>query len=275
MSSIQKDPVAASRTRLTACLLGALTGWTGCAADVRSVDDVGIEPYLDVVDRPDDRATEDSDSGAADVAMHDVADEADGRAGIEQDVEVGKLVFAPSDPKAATGESDDGKRVWRLEAVDDDMVLRLEIYEAFGGPVSPDVVEITAVETNYATCGTCVVFQTGCVAHDDHFDCDRTFMPREGGQIALTSLGAVGAQLTGGLVSLGLQEVTIGADYETQVVSDGDTLDLDDWSFDVLLDAFGEPDVACGGHGELHGDHCHCDPGYGLDPEDPTLCIPE
>ena len=31
----------------------------------------------------------------------------------------------------------------------------------------------------------------------------------------------------------------------------------------------------CGGHGHLHGDVCHCDEGYVLDPDDPTNCVSE
>ena len=30
----------------------------------------------------------------------------------------------------------------------------------------------------------------------------------------------------------------------------------------------------CGGHGELHEDHCHCDRGYEVDADDEKLCVP-
>jgi hypothetical protein len=52
---------------------------------------------------------------------------------------------------------------------------------------------------------------------------------------------------------------------------------LDAWTFDATLEAFGggEPEAECGGHGQLHGDHCHCDPGYRLDPQNPRNCIPQ
>ncbi|WP_181197578.1 hypothetical protein [Enhygromyxa salina] len=163
-----------------------------------------------------------------------------------------------------------------LEASDGDAVLTLEIYEAFGGPTSPAVVDITEAETNYATCGTCLILQTGCVAHEDHFDCERTFMPRAEGQVHLHVLGAnAGEQFAGELLDLVFQEVSIGEDLQTEPVADGELLDLDAWAFDVQLDALGGAQEECGGHGHLHDGHCHCDPGYELDPEDPTQCIPE
>lgn len=31
----------------------------------------------------------------------------------------------------------------------------------------------------------------------------------------------------------------------------------------------------CGGYGHLHGDHCHCDDGYTVDPDDHTMCVAE
>jgi len=31
----------------------------------------------------------------------------------------------------------------------------------------------------------------------------------------------------------------------------------------------------CGGHGHIDGDHCHCDTGYVLDPDDPLNCVSE
>jgi len=187
-----------------------------------------------------------------------------------------ELSFAPSETRAATGTADDGTQVWLLEAADGDAVLGLEIYEAFGGPTSPGVFDITDAETSYATCGTCVILQTGCVAHDDHFHCEHTFMPRAVGQVHIDAIGVdAGEPLTGQLLGLVLQEVTIGEDFETEPVDDGMVLHLDAWGFDAQLEALGGAEQECSGHGHMHGDQCHCDPGYRLDPEDPTQCIPE
>ncbi len=214
-------------------------------------------------DTSDDHST--GDTGDTDTDTGDTGDTG------EDD----EFVFEPSDTRAATGTADDSTQIWMLEAVDGDVLLGLEIYESFGGPTSPGVVDITDVETNYATCGTCLIFRTGCTAHGDHFHCERTFMPRAEGQVQLDAIGAkAGEPFTGELRELVFQEVTIAEDFQTHPVTDGEVLHLNAWAFDVLLDALGTEEE-CGGHGHMHGDHCHCDPGYQLDPEDPTLCIPE
>lgn len=187
-----------------------------------------------------------------------------------------ELAFSPSNVRAATGAADDGTQVWLLEASDGGALLALEIYEAFGGPTSPAVVDITDAETSYATCGTCLILRTGCAAHGDHFHCERTFMPRAEGQVHFDALGAgAGERLTGTVLGLVFQEVSIREDFQTELVEDGAVLHLDMWGFDVPLEALDGAGEECGGHGHLHGDHCHCDPGYRLDPNDPAQCIPE
>jgi hypothetical protein len=101
-------------------------------------------------------------------------------------------------------------------------------------------------------------------------------MPRAAGQVKLEAIGtSAGEQLTGELVDLVFQEVTISENYETQIVTDGALLNFDMWSFDVTLGALNGASEECGGHGQIHGDHCHCDSGYRLDPEDSTQCIAE
>ena len=49
--------------------------------------------------------------------------------------------------------------------------------------------------------------------------------------------------------------------------------------FPQLFDALSNPPdqiiIHLGCHRRMHGDHSHSDPGYRLDPEDPTQCIPE
>jgi hypothetical protein len=83
-----------------------------------------------------------------------------------------------------------------------------------------------------------------------------------------------GEQLVGELVDLVFQEVTISDSFETQAVTDGAILPLEAWSFDVAIEDLSAPAEACGGHGQLHGDHCDCDSGYRRDPNDPLMCIP-
>lgn len=55
---------------------------------------------------------------------------------------------------------------------------------------------------------------------------------------------------------------------------DGGALDSGPSDSGVSHDA-GPPDsgVACGGHGSLHGDHCHCDEGYESPAADPLACV--
>ncbi|MGK0360238.1 MAG: hypothetical protein ACI9U2_002551 [Bradymonadia bacterium] len=186
------------------------------------------------------------------------------------------LQFAPASTRAMTGNGDDGSRIWSLEAMDDDVRMRLEIYEGFGGRTSPGVVEMTSAEASYATCGTCLILQTGCVAHGDHFDCERTFMPRVTGQLRLDAMGAsAGDRFAGECLSLQFEEVVIDANFETRSVPNGAVLRLDSWAFDAPLEGLGGAEEECNGHGHQHGEQCHCDAGYRRDPEDSKQCIPE
>ena len=195
--------------------------------------------------------------------------------GAGADAGAAALSFMPSELRGTVATSEDGSHLWLLEGVDGAALLRLELYEAYGGPTGPGHVDITAAETNYATCGTCVVYQTGCAAHGDHYHCERTFMPTLGGGVHLDALGqAVGTAMTGALEGLTLREVTIGSDYSTTEVAGGQRYQVGRWAFDVALEAAGGA-AECGGHGHLDGDHCHCDTGYVLDPTNPLNCIPE
>ena len=84
-----------------------------------------------------------------------------------------------------------------LEAVDGDVVLSIELYEAYGGLTSPGSAPLTVTETSYETCGTCLILGMECVEHGDHFDCNRVFMPRHKDPIAVkvvTMLDALHAQ---------------------------------------------------------------------------------
>lgn len=162
----------------------------------------------------------------------------------------------------------EGDRVWLLDARADGHRLRLENYAAFGGPTAPGRVAIEAVDADYASCGLCLVLETDCAAGGA---CQTTWMPVPGsGAVELTALGeAEGAPMSGQLEGLMFREVEIDAEtYATTVVPGGGEAALADWAFDVMLD------VECNGHGHLHGDTCHCDPGYQNDPNDPGRCVP-
>lgn len=228
---------------------------------VTSADELSCLPAPDA-GTSDNDAGVNPDAGSSDAGSSDAG--------------VGGFSFEPSQTRGATGAGASGKLMWLLEASDGDTLLALEIYEEFGGPISPGLVDLTAPETNYATCGTCLLLRTGCTAHGDHFDCERTFMPRAEGQVRFDALGTnSGERLTGEFLSVVFQQVTIGSNFETQPVADGDILYLDPWTFDVQLEALGGAEPECGGHGHLHGGECHCDSGYRLDPSDPTNCVPE
>ena len=150
----------------------------------------------------------------------------------------GDFVFEPSQILALTG-TDGGSQFWLLEAMEDDVQLKIEIYEAYGGLSSPGSITIDDVEANYATCGTCILLETGCAAHGDHYHCERTFMPMVGGEFQLDDIGdSAGDQFTGQLLGVVFQEVTIGSDYQTQQVAEGEQIHLIPWGFDTLLEDF-------------------------------------
>ena len=148
------------------------------------------------------------------------------------------LTFSPTSSQGSVGEAQDGSKVWLFEAIDGGTILRIELYAGYGAPTSPGIVDITAKETDYATCGTCIMLRTGCVAHNDHYDCTGTFMPKAEGEMHIDAIGAAaGDNLTAELKDLVFQEVTIGQNYSTTPVADGGQLHLEAWSFDVQLEA--------------------------------------
>ncbi len=148
------------------------------------------------------------------------------------------LTFNPASTKGSVGAAQDGSQVWIFEAMDGDAMLRLELYAAYGAPTAPGVAEITDSETDYSTCGTCIMLRTGCVAHGDHYDCTKTFMPKAQGQVEISAIGgAAGDQLAGELKNIVLQQVSIGQDYSTTPINGGEALNIESWSFDVSLDA--------------------------------------
>jgi hypothetical protein len=258
MSSLSSYRLAV--TGLITALALLLTLGSGCVGDD------------DQHDHADHETHDDHDAGG-DHDAHEREDADDDSVDEEPD----QLDFTPASTRAATGEAQDGSKLWVLEALDDDVLLNLELYEAYGGPSSPGTVDITDEETSYATCATCVVLRTGCATAGDGFQCEKSFMPREGGEVRIDEIGSSeGDFLAGELLELTFQEVTISDDYRTEPVTDGDVLRLDAWAFDAELEIVeGGSDEVCSGHGHLHGDQCHCDPGYRLDPDDSTKCIPE
>ena len=148
----------------------------------------------------------------------------------------GDFIFSPSSVQASTGMSNN-EQVWILEAMDGGTQLKIEIYESYGGISSPGSITIDDTESNYATCGTCVLLKTGCVEHGDHYDCEQTYMPKEGGEVHIEKTGtSAGDDFSGQLLGIIFQEVRIGQDYQTTPVSDGSQLELAPWTFETQLD---------------------------------------
>ena len=150
----------------------------------------------------------------------------------------GNFIFEETEIQASTG-VEGGSQIWLLEAKDGDVHLKIEIYESYGGISSPGSITIDDVEANYATCGTCVLLQTGCAGHGDHFHCERSFMPKTGGEVHIDKIGTnAGDDFAGQLLGLIFQEVTIDQDFQTEPVVDGEEIALTPWSFDTPLEAF-------------------------------------
>ena len=148
------------------------------------------------------------------------------------------LVFDPANAKGSVGDGQDGSKVWLLKAMDGDTILHVQLYAGRGAPTIPGVVDITESETDYSTCGTCLVLQTGCFAHGDHYDCTGIFMPRAEGELHLNAIGtAVGEKLTGELKNIVFQEVSMDQNYSTTPIAGGEQFQVDSLSFDVQLEA--------------------------------------
>ncbi len=173
-----------------------------------------------------------------------------------------------------TAHDQDG-RLWLVEGVTSRERMVVLVDELFGGPTEPGTYEITEAETSYETCGLCVILQAGCQRVGSEVQCEYEFMPRAQGEVVLEALGEDPGDLVAGeLRGLVFQEVEIGPEFRTTVVPGGVEVDLMTWRFEgPIEEGPQQPPEVCGGHGHRHGNHCHCDPGYRLDPTDPLNCI--
>jgi hypothetical protein len=288
------SPLPTSIRRLTHSLVAALLTMS-CLPACSSEDEHGEDHDHDEHSNPDsgsateecsghghlhgdechcDEGYEMTDDGTACVAA---SDSQSPDAGADPDSTSSMLDLSSATLTARTGTDSEEKLVWVIEATDDTYLLQMELYEAYGGPTTPGVVPITDNETSYHSCGTCLLLQTGCEAHDDHFHCDGTFMPMAQGELHLDVLDMeVGGRIEGDTHDIVFQEVLIDEDLNTLPVPGGRQMALEDLQFALTLDPLqSEPTEECGGHGHLHGSECHCDDGYQVDPEDSANCIPE
>lgn len=129
--------------------------------------------------------------------------------------------------------------VWVLVAKADDTWLYVENYPLFGGASGPETRTLNETETNYGTCGVCVLLKTGCQPHGDHAHCSATFMPQPGGTVSFDELGfGEGESWAGSLSAMTFVEVSMDSDtFETTPIDGGDTVDFDGYDFQVTLEA--------------------------------------
>jgi hypothetical protein len=230
----------------------------------RSEDMLSCLPRVD--SEPDAR---EADASGADAGVGEDAGDVDvsGATSLELGV---------TEVRAATATLSDGSQAWMITAISGSTILNVELYDSLRLPAAGGTLELDASDTDYANCTACVVVQTGCESHGDHYDCEGTYMPVAYGTLRIDSLGLnEGEPLAGQFSDLVLQEVRITSSFTTEVVDGGDLLAIQTWAFDTVLESLEGEGAVCGGHGEPHGNHCDCDTGYRLDPEDPFNCIPE
>lgn len=188
------------------------------------------------------------------------------------------LSFTPTVSSALWGLDGDGKDSWIYKAQSGTSAqITIENLVGFGANAQPGAYAISAADQGYDTCGFCVVLETGCSAHDDHLHCAKTYMPKAG-NYRLTQLDRmVGGRFAGKLEGVVFQQVTIdNTTLKTTPVAGAPELRMSmDMVWSAPLRAAQDPNAQeCSGHGHLHGDTCHCDPGYRLDPQDKGKCIP-
>ncbi len=117
-------------------------------------------------------------------------------------------------------------------------LLLIEFYYGFGDPpplTGPGtyVLATTAVEQNYATCGTCVSIASGC--DEVAGTCAKRFFATAG-RIDVEEFGAVGEPFSGVASGLTLVEVTIDPDtFLSSPVPGGEGWCIDSYSFDTAM----------------------------------------
>lgn len=155
----------------------------------------------------------------------------------DDDGETDATAFSPDSVEATLYNRDDGSSYWVLLAKDGKTWLSIENYPDYGGATGPESRTISEADADYATCGVCVLLRTECESHGDHAHCGSSFMPEPGGEISFDAFGEADGELwSGSLTDVRLVEVEINAQtFETTPVTGGETILLDDWSFEATL----------------------------------------
>jgi hypothetical protein len=129
--------------------------------------------------------------------------------------------------------------IWSFEARNGAERLRVDLFEAFGGPSRPGSGVFVDADSRYETAGMTVVLGESCRGVLAPVpDCDRLFMPEPGGQWTLDRLDLRGGRIAGRFDGVRLRQVTIrqlanGA--RTEDVPEGEVRCLDGVRFDAAL----------------------------------------
>lgn len=152
----------------------------------------------------------------------------------EQDpAEVAAIDLSAAEITGQSATDDSGNAVYIVQAVAGDVVVRIEGYVGAGAPSTAASITLAGDELNYATCSVCVLAQTGCAAHDDHFHCEETLMAT-GGVVELDALDPA-ASIAGHLHDVQLVPVTIADDYQSTPVDGGQPHSIAHWEFATTL----------------------------------------
>lgn len=155
----------------------------------------------------------------------------------EQPLDIDGDPFEP-DSLEAVFFPEDGAPVWVLTAKQGTTWVKIENFSKFGGAEGPETRTLNQTEVNYRTCGVCVVLETDCSVHGDHAHCGATYMPEPGSRVTFDELGnGAGASWAGSVSPIRFVEVSMDESLNTTPIEGGDQIDLDGWSFDVVLQA--------------------------------------
>lgn len=175
------------------------------------------------------------------------------------------VTLSPSMQQGQYATTHGGGEVWRYGARSGEFTVEIENYSEYGGPAAPGTYTLRGVDADYASCSFCLVVRRGTERYMPVFEAGKT--------VTFSSLGKRAGERFSGTVNqtVELRQVTINPQtFATTDVPNGKRLALSGLMFSVVL---APPE--CGGHGHLHGNTCHCDSGYRLDPMNPRNCIPQ
>lgn len=156
-----------------------------------------------------------------------------------------------------------GDQVWRFGGISSPFIVNLENYSRYGGPTTAGRYTLRPEDSSYQSCAFCLMLRRGSERYMP------VFVP--GKTVTYTSLGTRPNERFSGAIDhqIELRQVTIDPrTFSTSDVANGKRLVLNGFSFSAVI----EP-PECGGNGHLHGNVCHCDPGFRLDPTNPRNCI--